>query len=154
MIKFKQKNISIEPVVEDIPVKKTRIKEIDSVNNKQVIQEHSTEKFIKHIKDTESLLEFMLTKMQKLDEELTTLRDRPAITLEDISSKALNRKIIINKDAKGKIIGADVIDSILEDSPASTRKTKVSDTSVKRKIILKRDSAGKIVSADIIDSVK
>lgn len=48
----------------------------------------------------------------KGEEETKLLKNKPEITIEDIEPKAFKRKIVLNRDDSGKIIGADVIDSI------------------------------------------
>lgn len=48
----------------------------------------------------------------KGEEEIKLLKNKPEITIEDIEPKAFKRKIVLNRDDLGKIIGADVIDSI------------------------------------------
>ena len=115
MIKFAAKE-TITPSESVSP--KPRIKQKRTVTEeKQPI--NKPQAIISHIKDTEELLEYVVVKINELEEknglleeEIKLLKNKPEITIEDIEPKAFKRKIVLNRDDSGKIIGADVIDSI------------------------------------------
>lgn len=109
MVKFTEKNSSETP-------KKRRLGRATAFEEQTPVPELRESPIVSHMKDTEEILEFIVSKLNEFEErnillenEVKTLKSQP--TVIDEAPKSFKRKIILNRDANGKIIGADVIDS-------------------------------------------
>jgi len=128
MVKFKknkeEQEPKVQPVLEDTALEETSA---DISSSPQMVQPPSElsamyeqPQILNHLKDTEELLEYIVSRMNDLtskhkffEEQILALTEKTntAITIENVEPKAFKRKIVLNRDASGKIVGADVIDS-------------------------------------------
>lgn len=118
MVEFEKKE-KVKPSKSKVKKTVTNEDEASTVEAPIVKEENNDAKaIVSHINDTEELLEYVVAKINELEEknvmleeQIAEINNKPIVTIEDIEPKAFKRKIVLNRDTSGKIVGADVIDT-------------------------------------------